>query len=361
MSKFITCFSVLLVAASAGAGFAHAHPTDRTLAVVMTNDLNANQIKVYDATTRALLQTLSTQGRGGVGGNARGVKQYEGDIVAAVNNGSNSVAVFRRDGSRLRYVGSVTTTSAPVSIDFGNGHMYVAGATSVDSFVMREHHVEWMDGTTALDLAEGGTPSAGSTAQVGVIIQDRLLVTLKTDPTPGTVDVVALHDGAITGAMPTAVSAPAGSLTPFGFSVYPDGTAMIALAHSNEDGLFRDGAFVSVTAAGQSADCWTTRIGKYVFTANTASRSISRVIGTGSHVFVDAVVAATTATGGGPSDIDAANGVLGAIDHSAGQSHLSLFVYNRFGELATSGVPINLGVANANGVAIMPPAERNDD
>ena len=136
---------------------------------------------------------------------------------------------------------------------------------------------------------------------------------------------------------------------------------MIALAHSNEDGLFRDGAFVSVTAAGQSADCWTTRIGKYVFTANTASRSISRVIGTGSHVFVDAVVAATTTTGGGPSDIDAANGVLGAIDHSAGQSHLSLFVYNRFGELATSGVPINLGVANANGVAIMPPAERNDD
>ena len=225
MSKFITCFSALLIAVSAGVGVAYAHPTDRTLAVVMTNDLNANQIKVYDATTRVLLQTLSTQGRGGVGGNARGLKQYEGDIVATVNNGSNSVAVFRRDGSRLRYVGSVTTTSAPVSIDFGNGHMYVAGATSVDSFVMHGHRVEWMDGTTALELAEGGTPT----------------------------------------------------------------------------------------------------------------------------------------TGGGPSDIDAANGVLGTIDHAAGQSHLSLFAYNRFGELATRGVPINLGVANANGVAIKPPAERNDD
>ncbi len=361
MTKFITSVSAALFAVSAAVGVAHARPTDRTLVVTMTNDVNANQVKVYDATTRILLQTLSTHGRGGAGGNARGVMQYQGELVAAVNNGSNSVAMFRRDGGGLRYVGSVSTTSAPVSIDFGHGHMYVAGATSVDSFVMRRHSVEWMDGTTALELAEGGVPPVGSTAQVGVINQDRLLVTLKTDPTPGTVDVIALHEGAITGAMPTAVSAPAGSLTPFGFSVYPDGTAMISLAHSNEDGLFRDGAFVSVTASGQSATCWTTRIGKYVFTANTASRSISRVVGTGSYVFVDAVVAATTTTGGGPSDIDAANGILGAIDHVAGQSHLSLFSYNKFGELTTGGNPINLGVPNANGIAIMPPAERTDD
>jgi hypothetical protein len=50
-------------------------------------------------------------------------------------------------------------------------------------------------------------------------------VTLKTDPDPGTVDIIALHDGAVTGGAPTAVSAPAGTLTPFGFSVYPDGSA----------------------------------------------------------------------------------------------------------------------------------------
>jgi hypothetical protein len=45
------------------------------------------------------------------------------------------------------------------------------------------------------------------------------------------------------------------------------------------------------------------------------------------------------------------------IDHVAGQSHLSLWTYNKFGELAPSGTPITLGVANANGVAIMSPAD----
>jgi hypothetical protein len=330
------------------------------LAVIMTNDPMSNQIQVYDAATHVLLQTLPTHGKGGVGGNARGVKQYNGELFAAINNGSNTVAIYRRDGNRLRFDKLVTTTSAPVSVDFGHDHLYVAGATTVDSFVVHGNTVEWMDGTTTLELAGGGAPPNGSTAQVGVINERRLLVTLKTDPDPGTVDIVPLHDGAVTGAVPTAVSAPAGTLTPFGFSVYPDGTAVITLAHSSQDGLFRNGAFTAVIGAGQAAPCWMTRAGKYVFTANTGSKTISRLIGTGNNVFVDNPVAASIATGGGPSDIDADEGVLGVIDHGAGQSHLSLFIYNRFGELTASGAPINLGVANANGVAIMAPTDRDE-
>jgi len=210
-----------------------------TLAVTMTNDLVSNQIQVYDVGSGVLLQTLSARGKGGVAGNARGVKQYHDEIVAVVNNGSNTVAVYKRDGNGLRFDKLVTTTSAPVSVDFANDHMYVAGATTVDSFVMHQNNVEWLDGTASLELASGGAPPNGSTAQVGAINDRRLLVTLKTDPDPGTVDIVRLHDGAITGAAPVAVSAPAGTLTPFGFSVYPDGTAVITLAHSGHDGLFR--------------------------------------------------------------------------------------------------------------------------
>jgi hypothetical protein len=191
-----------------------------------------------------------------------------------------------------------------------------------------------------------------------VLDENRLLVTLKTDPDPGTVDIVPLHHGAVTGAAPAAVSAPAGTLTPFGFSVYRDGTAIITLAHSNQDGLFRNGAFTAVIAAGQNAPCWTTRVGKYVFTANTASRTLSRLIGTGAHIFVDDPVAASI-PGGAPADIAAAGGVLGVIDHGAGQSHLSLFTVNRLGELTPRGTAITLGVANANGVAIVTPADHD--
>ena len=44
-------------------------------------------------------------------------------MVAVVNFGSSNVTLFRREGDRLRFDGQVQTTSQPVSIDFGNGHM----------------------------------------------------------------------------------------------------------------------------------------------------------------------------------------------------------------------------------------------
>lgn len=357
-------FAVLVGAASLVMLGAHAvglkAETGRssTLAVTMTNDSVSNAVQVYDAATHALLQTVSTRGQGGVGGNARGVKQYRGELVAAVNSGSNTVAVYRRQGDGLKFEKLVTTTSAPVSIDFGNDHMYVAGATTVDSFVIHGNTVGWRDGTTTLQLATGGVPADGSTAQIATLNNRRLLVTLKADPDPGTVDIIALEDGAVSEALPTAVSAPAGSLTPFGFSVYPNGTAVITLAHSNQDGLFRNGAFTAVINAGQSAPCWMTRAGKYLFTANTGSKTISRLIATGNNIFVDASVAATVTPGGSPADIDADNGVLGVIDRGAGQAHLSLFTYNAFGELTASGTPITLGAPAANGIAIVPPAHR---
>ena len=354
----VSTAAVVLVLA-AGASAVRAEHRGRTLAVTMTNDPVENRIDVYDADTHALLQTLSTEGKGGAGGNARGVKQYGGELIAAVNNGSNTVAVFRRDGDTVKFEKVVPTTSAPLSVDFGNDHMYVAGATTVDSFALHQHTVAWLDGTTGLELVGGGAPPDGSTAQVGVINDRQLLVTLKADPDPGTVDVVRLQDGAISGAAPVAVSAPAGTLTPFGFSVYPDGTAVITLAHSNHDGLFRDGAFAAVVDAGQAADCWATRVGKYVFTANTGSKTISRLIGTGNNVFVDSPVAASIATGGAPADVDADAGFLAVIDHGAGQSHLSFFRYSQFGELTAAGTPITVGVADANGVAIVPAGDRD--
>jgi hypothetical protein len=360
MSKLIAlCSAAVVLAVAAGVADVRDEHRGRTLVVTMTNDPIENRISVYDADTHALRQSLSTHGKGGVGGNARGVRQRNGALVAAVNNGSNTVAVFKRDGDLLKFDKVVSTTSAPVSVDFGNDHMYVAGATTVDSFALNRNSVEWLDGTSVLELVGGGAPPIGSTAQVGVIDGTQLLITLKTDPTPGTVDLVSLDDGRVTGAAPTAVSAPQGTLTPFGFAVYRDGTAVITLAHSSQDALFRNGAFTSVVAAGQTADCWMTRVGKYVFTANTGSKTISRLIGTGSHVFVDSLVAAAIATGGAPGDIDADAGVLGVIDHGAGQSHLSLFRYNQFGELTTAGTPITLGVPNANGVAVLAADERD--
>jgi hypothetical protein len=74
------------------------------------------------------------------------------------------------------------------------------------------------------------------------------------------------------------------------------------------------------------------------------SGTVSRLVGTGRHVFVDAPIAALVPTGA-PSDIDADGGILGVIDHGSGRSHLSLFTLDRFGELAIKGAAFDLGAA----------------
>src|SRR4051812_26086452 len=107
------CTTAILLAVAAPVSHVQAAERAVTLAVTMTNDPMSNQIKVYDAGRNVLLQTLSTHGQGGAGGNARGVRQYNGELFAAVNNGSNTVAIYRRIGDRLRFDTLITTTSAP--------------------------------------------------------------------------------------------------------------------------------------------------------------------------------------------------------------------------------------------------------
>jgi hypothetical protein len=162
MSKFMARISAtLMLAIGISAASVNADSNDVTFAVTMTNDPTSNAIQVYNARTHAWLQTLPTQGKGAAGGNARGIKEYGGTIVAVVNNGSNTVAVFRRHQNGLKFEQLIATSSAPVSIDFGNDHMYVAGATTVDSFVLHQNRVGALDGTTSLQIVGGALPPNG--------------------------------------------------------------------------------------------------------------------------------------------------------------------------------------------------------
>src|SRR6516164_9387132 len=99
---WIALFGVMVLAAASFMRVQAANP-QKTLIISMTNDPKANAIVVFDAATHALLQTLSTNGKGGVTGNARGVKEFEGKVVAVVNNGSGTVAVFHRSGNTLAF------------------------------------------------------------------------------------------------------------------------------------------------------------------------------------------------------------------------------------------------------------------
>src|SRR4051812_11323827 len=73
----------------------------RSLTVTMSNDPGDNSVFVFDTDSRALLQTLPTHGKGGVGGNQGGVRALDQTMVAVVNYGSGTVSIFERVGDRL--------------------------------------------------------------------------------------------------------------------------------------------------------------------------------------------------------------------------------------------------------------------
>jgi len=116
-----------------------------------------------------------------------------------------------------------------VSIDLANDHMYVAGSTTIDSFEGgrrqmscggRVRRAGWWE-----RYASHWQHGTGGCAQ-----QASLLVTLKKPIRFGNSRYRAPSERCCNRRSSDAVSAPAGTLTPFGFSVYPDGTAVITLA-----------------------------------------------------------------------------------------------------------------------------------
>ena len=85
MKKF---FSVLIPLIGAVSALQAA--TDQDALVVTASNATKNQLLVYDVGGK-LIQTVSTQGKGGAAGNAGGI-EAKGSLVAVVNFGSQSVS-----------------------------------------------------------------------------------------------------------------------------------------------------------------------------------------------------------------------------------------------------------------------------
>jgi hypothetical protein len=326
----------------AAATTAHAAQGRSSLVLTASNG-DANQLLVYnDAGT--LLQTVSTQGQGGAGSNAGGIG-VSGDLAAVVNFGSQSVAIFERNGDAFALRQVLPALSQPVSVAFGKDHLYVLGTTTVESHRVRGNRVtDAADGSAVLLRADG------SAAQVGVT-GNQIVITEKS----GAVELVALRGGAVEGS-PQAVALPAGvDDTPFGFTTRGS-RAYITIAHSDAIALVRDGAFVASAAtgtpngAGEHSPCWIALSGAYLFSTNSPSHSISRLVATGHSVVLDEAVAARLA--GAPIDVAAEGDLLAVVEtNDGGLSHLNLFRIGADGELTLAAARAIAG--SANGVAIV--------
>jgi hypothetical protein len=339
--KILTFLSVsfLLV----GSALAFGADTDEKTWVVTSSNSTQNQLLVYD-TGGNLIQTVSTQGQGGVSGNAGGI-DTNGSVVAVVNFGSNSVSIFecRHDGFEFKQL--VPTSSSPVSVAFGRRHLYILGTTTIESHAMDENHVN--------SSADGSVPllkADGSAAQVGVV-DNQLIITEKSN----TIETVnLLTDGAVSG-LPTLVkNIPSNVNTPFGL-VTRGNDAYVTIAHANEISLVRDDSVLTVTGSGtQSAPCWLTLVGPFLFSSNSPSKSVSRYAVYGQKIVQDVAVAASF--GGDPTDIASGGGFVAVMDGTGSLSHLSIFSVDEDGNLTLLQPAATINGA-ANGVAIV----RSDD
>jgi hypothetical protein len=339
LKKVAGVTAVALLTAGAAAPGAQ---VDGTVIVTSSNTAD-NHLRVYD-TAGTLIQEVPTLGQGGAGGNAGGIATTNG-IVAVVNFGSQTVSLFARgeEGFDLRQ--TVPTNSQPVSVAFGKTHLYVLGTTTVESHRIGPDGVEApADGTAGLLIADG------SAAQVGVA-GDELIVTEKS----GAIERVQLREGAVFGT-PVAVALLEGqSNTPFGLTTRGS-NAYVTFAGSDTVGVVKNDRQTAFAAtgipggSGQHAPCWIAVVGPYLFTTNSPSHSVSRLVAGGANILLDDPVAAQTT--GAPIDVAAEGDLLALVETGGGASLLTQFRIDEDGNLTrTVSTPI---ASVANGIAIVP-------
>jgi hypothetical protein len=314
--------------------------------VVTASNAGDNQLLVYDTSAR-LLQTVSTQGKGGVSGNSGGIA-VNGGMVAVVNFGSKNVSIFARQGNGFRMRQMIPAASDPVSVAFGHDHLYILGTTKVESHQIFGARVSTNpDGLITLLKADG------SAAQVGVL--PRQVIIAEKSNVIETMDL--RNDGAVMGA-PTAVTdLPAGTDTPFGLVTRGD-NAYVTIAHSDQTVLVRNGQVLTVTPSmSQHAPCWAALIGPFLYTANSPSMSVSRYAVYGQKIVQDSAIAALF--NGAPTDVASGTDLLAVVDGSGPLSHISVFSVDEDGNLKLNGVAtVN---APANGIAVVEAAAGPDE
>ena len=335
-----TAARALSIMALLSAQSASAAGNDSALIVTASNG-PANSLMFYTPTGR-LVKAIPTDGQGGAGGNSGGIAADHGRI-AVVNFGSGNVSIFASggEGSPMRLVQLVQALASPVSVAFGNGHLYILSTTHVESHPVWGNHVAGVDGSAPLLLRDG------SAAQVGVI-GPQLILTEK----GGDIETVNLGgQGAIRGSA-TAVSNGTSLAAPFGL-VTRGNEAYVTVAHANAVSLVRNNKVLASAVVGsQLAACWAALDGPFLFVSNTASKTVSRFAVYGQHFVLDAEVAATLT--GGVTDIDYRHGLAAVVDSdaTANVSHVSIFKVDEDGNLTPNG-SVTLNSSATNGVLVL--------
>lgn len=288
MKRFKLLLVPVLVAAVAAAATAtasaQASNSTRSGAVyTLSNSTAGNAVAVFDRAADGGLIPVGTVATGGIGtGGGLGSQgalaiSADGKLLFAVNAGSNSITELAARPQGPVVVNTVSSGGVqPISITVHDGLVYVlnaGGAGNVTGFTVASDGLVPLAGSTRPLGANSSGPAQVSFTPDGAF----LAVTEKNSSTIDTYAVVA--DG-LAGAPVTSASA---GQTPFGFDFDQAGHLLASEAASQSASSYTidaAGAHVvggPVSTNGQAAPCWliATRDGKYAYTANAGSGTIS--------------------------------------------------------------------------------------
>lgn len=281
-----TLFAVLLCSLG---GFAlPAAAADGGRVFTMTNGADGNAILVFARSARQGLIGLGSVATGGKG-TGSGLGNQSGLILSrdhrwlyAVNAGSDSISVFRVWNGRLKLVDRVDSGGQqPISLTRHGDLLYVlnAGSDSIAGFTLGEHgRLKALAGSVRGLSGSGTGPAQISFAPWGeaLVVTEKATNNITTFP----VDAQGLPGAAV-------VNASAGA-TPFGFAFDRYGHLLVSEANGGaadasslssyeveEDGTLD--VLASAVPTTETAACWvvTSRDGRYAFTTNAGSSSIS--------------------------------------------------------------------------------------
>jgi 6-phosphogluconolactonase (cycloisomerase 2 family) len=319
----LAAVALALVGAQASFAQGRHHGHGKRVVFVQTNELDGNQVAVYDRRPDGSLVRAGTYATGGLGGIAapgtesdrlasQGSLVYDHGhrLLLAVNAGSNTVSAFRVHGDRLRLVDVEPSGGQfPASIGVHRDLAYVlnsGGTGIVQGFSVGKHGLTPISGSArSLGLANSSPPNfLTSPGQVGFTPDgSQLLVTTKASTS--SIDVFQVGGGGLLSAAP--VVNPSATPVPFAFTFDPAGRLVSGEAGTSSVTTYRIGLTGTLSdpksqSDGQVALCWIERVGDVYFVSNTGSDDLSsfRIGAEGQPALLKAVAAATNP---GPIDL----------------------------------------------------------